>query len=101
VSTIAGTSNRGNVDGVGSTAQFRYPRGIAIDYMGNLFVSDRGNDTIRKVSQKGEVITPAGSTRGFADGKGNMAQFDRALGIAIDGKGMCWCVIPVIIESEN
>jgi len=59
VSTIAGTSNRGNVDGVGSTAQFRYPRGIAIDYMGNLFVSDRGNDTIRKVSQKGEVITPA------------------------------------------
>jgi len=87
VSTIAGTSKSGKVDGVGSSAQFSGPNGIAIDCMGNLLVSDFGNDRIRKVSEKGEVTTLAGSTEGFADGRGSRAQFANPLGIAIDGKG--------------
>jgi len=87
VTTIAGSSQRGKLDGVGSSAQFSYPDGIAIDCMGNLFVSDRGNHRIRKVSEKGEVTTLAGSTEGFADGRGSRAQFANPIGIVIDGKG--------------
>jgi len=87
VSTIAGSSQRGKVDGVGSSAQFSDPHGIAIDCMGNLLVSDFSNHTIRKVSDKGEVTTLAGSTEGFADGRGSRAQFAGPFGIVIDGKG--------------
>ncbi len=53
VTTIVGSSQSGKVDGVGSSAQFSFPDGIEIDCMGNLFVSDRGNHRIRKVSEKG------------------------------------------------
>jgi len=87
VSTIAGTSKSGKVDGVGSSAQFRNPNGIAIDCTGNLLVSDIGNHGIRKVSKKGEVTTLAGSTKGFADGRGSRVQFAEPTGIVIDGKG--------------
>jgi len=87
VSTIAGSYKRGEVDGVGSSAQFSYPDGIAIDCMGNLLISDFGNHTIRKVSEKGEVTTLAGSTKGFADGRGSRVRFANPSGIVIDGKG--------------
>jgi len=87
VSTIAGSTQSGKVDGVGSSAQFSYPRGIAIDCMGNLLVSDCDNHIIRKVSEKGEVTTLAGSTHGFADGRGSRVQFAAPLAIVIDGKG--------------
>jgi len=80
VSTIAGSSERGKVDGVGSSAQFSSPYGIAIDCMGNLLVSDSGNQRIRKVSEKGEVTTLAASTR-------SRVQFAVPSGIVIDGKG--------------
>ena len=77
----------GFADGVGSAAQFYGPFGIALDRSGNLYVADTANLRICKITPKGEVSTLAGSTRGFADGIGSIAQFQGPTGIAIDAAG--------------
>ena len=83
VTTLAG-STAGFADGVGTGAQFYGPRCIARDTSGNLFVTDTLNHRIRKVTTGGVVSTLAGSTSGFADGAGAVAQFFSPYGIAAD-----------------
>ncbi|WP_394351410.1 YDG domain-containing protein, partial [Psychroflexus aurantiacus] len=86
VSTLAGCT-RGFADGTDSSAQFTRPTGVAIDASGTVYVADYGNHRIRKITPAGEVSTLAGSTRGFADGTGSSAQFNRPTGVAIDASG--------------
>jgi sugar lactone lactonase YvrE len=50
VVTIAGTGAQGSADGSGSVATFdAFPRGIAVDTVGNVYLSDMGNSKIRKL----------------------------------------------------
>lgn len=49
----------GLVDGAGSVARFAYPRGLAIDARGNIFVADTSNDAVRQVTPAGAVTTLA------------------------------------------
>jgi DNA-binding beta-propeller fold protein YncE len=50
VTSFAGNTLRGSIDGVGSNANFYYPNGAAINPIGTLlYVSDTGNNNIRTI----------------------------------------------------
>lgn len=94
VTTIAGSAvNPGTQDGTGPTARLRYPVGVAVDGGGNVFVTDSGNHTIRRIDAvTGAVSTLAGSPGqpGSADGVGSTARFNRPWGIACAANGDLW-----------
>jgi sugar lactone lactonase YvrE len=91
VTTLAGKSrSKGSIDGSGAAARFNWPTGISCDFAGNLYVTDSGNNTIRKITPAGEVTTLAGKAGavGSADGSGTAARFSIHLnGIACDAAG--------------
>jgi len=87
VTTLAGTAEvPGNTDATGGAASFRSPKGIATDSAGNLYVSDSGNRTIRKITPAGVVTSFAGSAnaQGNTDATGTAASFNAPSGIATD-----------------
>jgi sugar lactone lactonase YvrE len=49
VTTIAGSTTSGNVDGIATSARFNTPSGINIDSQGALYIADTYNHTIRKM----------------------------------------------------
>jgi hypothetical protein len=90
VTTLAGQAGtQGSTDATGSAARFRNPKGLAIDQVGNLYVADHDNYTIRKVTPAGVVSTVAGlaGSPGTADGTGSAARFDGVYGLAVDFRG--------------
>ncbi|WP_025664652.1 NHL repeat-containing protein [Aquimarina megaterium] len=87
VLTLAGSS-QGYADGAGATAQFSSPYGVTRDTSGNIYVADKDNHRIRKITPAGVVSTYAGSgTMGFANGNANVAQFNEPINLCIDGSG--------------
>lgn len=87
ISVLAGEIGvAGSADGLGSVAQFRLPHGIAADKVGNIYVADTGNNTIRKIAANGMVSTLAGiaGNHGGVDGIGNRARFWAPFGVAVD-----------------
>jgi len=48
VTTLAGSS-QGNNNGLGTSSQFNMPCGVALDSSGNIFVTDRNNNQIKKL----------------------------------------------------
>jgi serine/threonine protein kinase/sugar lactone lactonase YvrE len=90
VTTLAGQAGEsGNADGPGATARFDNPFGVAVDSLGNVYVADSGNNTIRKISGEGDVITVAGLSGYAGDSDGNVgaARFFNPQGLAVDRAG--------------
>ena len=89
VTTLAGTGTAGHADGVGTTASFSYPDGVATDGAGNIYVADTGNKVIRKITPAGLVTTLAGTAGvlGSADGVGPAASFNFPHGVVTDSAG--------------
>lgn len=89
VSTYAGTGFSGSNDGPGSQARFRFPNGIDVDALGNVYVADNGNETIRMILPTREVMTIAGlaGSKGSTDGQGSSARFDSPSDVAVDSAG--------------
>ncbi|HXR04475.1 MAG TPA: NHL repeat-containing protein [Verrucomicrobiae bacterium] len=87
--TFAGYPSSGSADGVGSVAQFVSPANVALDSNGNVYVTDVGDSTIRKITPAGVVITIAGfpGASGSADGTNGTARFNTPSGIAVDNAG--------------
>lgn len=98
VSTIAGKpGSGGSTDGLGESARFTSPLGIAVDQSGNLYVADYDNHTIRKIistSSGWEVTTFAGKagSPGYANGIGASARFEHPWDITIDDNGNLFVV---------
>ena len=82
---------RGHVDGIGSSARFQFPYGVAVAHDGDVYVTDRHR--IRRITPDGTVSTFAGSDEsGSADGVRTSARFGLLGGIAADGAGMLYVV---------
>jgi sugar lactone lactonase YvrE len=77
VDTFAGKI-AGFADGAGTLALFNAPRGLATDASGALWVADRLNHRIRRITPNGVVSSIAGSgVSGFKDGPSLLAQFNQ------------------------
>ena len=57
VSTVAGSTVSGYVDGVGSVAKFNNPFGVSVDSAGNAWVAEYSNHKIRQINTAGRVHT--------------------------------------------
>jgi uncharacterized repeat protein (TIGR03803 family) len=87
VTTFAGTADQiGNTNATGAAARFNQPSALCFDPAGNLYVVDRGNHTIRKITPAGVVTTLAGKadTAGHKDGGGIAALFNTPRGIVYE-----------------
>ena len=85
VTTLAGDGAINSDDGLANNASFNYPWDMTVDSLGNIFVADGYNYTVRKITPNGQVSTYAGSVQqtGAIDGVGNVARFSGATAIAM------------------
>jgi serine/threonine protein kinase/sugar lactone lactonase YvrE len=96
VNTLAGSAYS-YLDGTGTSASFRDPYGLVVDKWNNVYVTDYGNNRIRKITSFGVVSTLAGSgIASYADGVGTNARFNNPIGISIDSSGNLY-----IADSSN
>ena len=92
IAGLCGSTNSGSADGTNANARFYYPKGLAVDGAGSLYVADSGNHTIRKITPIGtdwvvSTLAGAAGAPGDADGTNSNARFWNPCGIALDGAG--------------
>ncbi|SVC59263.1 uncharacterized protein METZ01_LOCUS312117, partial [marine metagenome] len=90
ITTVAGTGIAGfsGDDGAATSAQINGPRGVTGDNAGNLYISDRANQRVRKVDANGIITTIAGTgTSGYSGdgGAGTSAKLYGPYGVTIYG----------------
>lgn len=86
VADYAGSGYCGNLDGPLLSARLYYPVGLAIDSLGNIFISQPSGSNIRMLDpHMGFVSTFAGNfgSPGFIDGPGTFAFFNFPSGLAM------------------
>lgn len=88
VSTFAGVKllNGAHLDAANASAKFNGPVGVAVAANGDVYVADRNNHCIRKISG-GNVTTIAGSAgnSGHVNGTGTAAKFSAPYNVYLDG----------------
>ncbi len=102
VTHFAGSENKegGNVDGSAKNARFQEPTGIAVHPItGDVYVTDAANNSIRKITAKGDVSTFAGSTnkeKGTTLGSPAQTRFSAPAGLVFDASGNLY-----VADREN
>jgi sugar lactone lactonase YvrE len=82
------TPTRGR-DGLAEDVAFVEPHSMAVDAAGNVYVTDKADHTVRRISPAGVVTTVAGTSGiyGHQDAVGTSARFNSPEGIAVDAAG--------------
>lgn len=93
ITTFAGTGVEGATDGPATSATFSYPRAIARDSAGNIYVSDENGKRIRKIGTDNLVTTLTGMDTGsWSDGPLATAGFTNGSAMCIDRIGNLYVV---------
>lgn len=97
ITTVAGNGRAGfgGDGGPATAAELNEPSGVAVDFVGNLYIADTANNRVRIVTQEGVISTVAGNgvcqvfTSCFSGdgGPARMAQLNRPYGVAVDAAG--------------
>ncbi|MFI8912908.1 RICIN domain-containing protein [Streptomyces sp. NPDC053513] len=95
VSTVAGTGVAGfkGDNGLATAAQLNWPREVAVDSAGNLYIADGNNNRVRKVTTDGIISTVVGSGVASFSGDGGQATAARLnlpMGVAVDSAGVLY-----------
>ncbi len=96
VTTVAGGDRAGLapgdvIDGPAPEARFEWPRGLALDRDGNLFIMELRR--VRRLSRHGVVTTVAGTGwSGYQDGAGSSATFGALQRIDVDDHGNVYVI---------
>lgn len=88
--TVAGASHFAGDGGPATSARLGFPESVAMDNSGNLYIADRQNHRIRKITPDGSIHTIAGNgTPGYAGDKGpaGVSILNAPAAVAVDGAG--------------
>src|ERR1700722_13658963 len=92
ITKVAGTGNAAydGDNGTVATAAFSAPAGVAVDHLGNIYISDTGNQRVRLLSTAGitSVIAGNGTKGSFGDGRqANTSEVSNPGGLLFDTAG--------------
>ena len=90
ITTVAGTGTYGFTGdrGAATAARIGRPEGLCIDATGNLYLADRDNQRIRKISPSGIITTVAGGGTVTGDGgAATSAVLNYPYGVGVDATG--------------
>ncbi len=92
INTVAGTGDAGfGADGgLAIETALAFPRGVAVDGSGSIYIADTGTNRVRKVSPEGVISKVAGTGKLGFSGDGGLAtdaDLDSPVDLAVDGSG--------------
>ncbi|KAF0248374.1 MAG: NHL repeat-containing protein, partial [bacterium] len=94
ITSIAGSGEFafGGDNGLANTASLNLPKAIAVDGLGNLIISDTGNNRIRRVNTEGVINTVAGNGTNSFTPRGSVmdTRFDYPEAMVIDDNGIIY-----------
>ncbi|MFP5040575.1 T9SS type A sorting domain-containing protein [Parasediminibacterium sp. JCM 36343] len=90
VTSIAGIGSAGfsGDGGLATAAQLNTPVDVAVDALGNIYIADKSNNRVRKITKQGLIYTIVGGGRGFGeDSLATKVNINELAAIAVDVTG--------------